>query len=288
MSGPRDGRWGSMVEIRELTEFVEAHPDNHTQRWRLAKKLYMAWEYRLALDHLCVLKERWETRVNVARYLSATYYRLGRYEDSERELLDAIQIWPDELALRQQLARVLEMAGKREEAAEAWQVVKELQPENPVAPQAVERLLAPPSDSPENRLGLTKSDSGIDLTAGMVCSSCGARNDVKNESCWQCGTFLARAATGATSPTPHPAERGANASSEWLWVLVGGLLTATLVTVGVYLTLSQWLESTAVPGDVDVPHSLHALLADALLLPRVVAGIAFIPVSYTHLRAHET
>ncbi len=89
-----------MTEIWDIQRYVEAHPEDSEQCWHLAKKLYMAWEYRLALDHLQVSQNDWSHRLNVRRYLSASYYRLGRDDEAATELNAAIIEWPDEIGLR--------------------------------------------------------------------------------------------------------------------------------------------------------------------------------------------
>jgi len=94
-----------MAELWDIAHDVEAHPDDYEKRWKLAKKLYAAWEYRLALEHLLILKNEWNSKANVLRYLGATYYRLGRYDESTKELYDAIKLWPEEVGLYEQLAR---------------------------------------------------------------------------------------------------------------------------------------------------------------------------------------
>ena len=66
-----------MAETWELTQYVEAHPDNKGQRWRLAKKLYGEEDYRLAVEHLQILSNEWKDKSGVPRYLAATYMRLG-------------------------------------------------------------------------------------------------------------------------------------------------------------------------------------------------------------------
>ena len=66
-----------MADMWEVAQYVESHPDDNDQRWRLAKKFYMASEFRLALEHLSVLKTDWPDRINIRRYLAATQYRLG-------------------------------------------------------------------------------------------------------------------------------------------------------------------------------------------------------------------
>ena len=37
-----------MADVWDVARYVESHPDDTDQRWRLAKKLYMAWEFRIA------------------------------------------------------------------------------------------------------------------------------------------------------------------------------------------------------------------------------------------------
>lgn len=140
-----------MAEIWDIARYVEANPDDHEQRWRLAKKLYTAWEYRLALEHLQVLKNEGQERINILRYLAATYYRLGRYEEATRELKEAIAIWPDEIGIYEQLARVLEIAGDNLGAAAMWEKVQELDPHHPMAAHAAARLRSSTSDTEKKK-----------------------------------------------------------------------------------------------------------------------------------------
>lgn len=129
-----------MADIWDIARYVEANPDDHEQRWRLAKKLYTAWEYRLALEHLQILKNEGPKRINILRYLGATYYRVGRYEESIRELETAISEWPEEIGLYEQLARVLEIAGNHPKAADMWEKALALDPHHPMAAHAAARL----------------------------------------------------------------------------------------------------------------------------------------------------
>jgi len=142
-----------MAEIWDIARYVEANPDDHEQRWRLAKKLYTAWEYRLALEHLQILKNEGQERINILRYLAATYYRLGRYEEASKELRNAIEIWPSEIGLYEQLARVLEIAGQHLPAAEMWEKVLELDPHHPMAAHSGARLRSIPAGA-EKKKGL--------------------------------------------------------------------------------------------------------------------------------------
>lgn len=140
-----------MADIWDIARYVEANPDDHEQRWRLAKKLYTAWEYRLALEHLQILKNEGPHRINILRYLGATYYRLGRYEEAIKELRTAIDNWPDELGLYEQLARVLEIAGDHEEAAAMWDMTLELDPHHPMAAHAAARLRSSQPDTDKKK-----------------------------------------------------------------------------------------------------------------------------------------
>ena len=116
-----------MTDPWDLARYLEEHPDDHEQRWRLAKKLYASWEYRHALEHLQVLQKEWKRHINVNRYLAATLYRLGRYDEAVKELREAVFEWPREVVLHEQLARVLEVAGAKEEAAGVWEQILELE-----------------------------------------------------------------------------------------------------------------------------------------------------------------
>lgn len=140
-----------MADIWDIARYVEANPDDHEQRWRLAKKLYTAWEYRLALEHLQILKNEGPNRINILRYLGATYYRLGRYEEAIRELEGAVAQWPEEIGLFEQLARVLEIAGNHEKAADMWDKTLELDPHHPMAAHAASRLRSSTPDTAKKK-----------------------------------------------------------------------------------------------------------------------------------------
>ena len=140
-----------MAEIWDIARYVEANPDDHEQRWRLAKKLYTAWEYRLALEHLQILRDEGQERINILRYLAATYYRLGRYDEAQAELKNAISIWPDEIGLYEQLARVLEIAGDHIGAAQEWEKVLSLDPHHPMAAHAAARLRSSTSETDKKK-----------------------------------------------------------------------------------------------------------------------------------------
>lgn len=223
-----------MAEIWDIARYVEANPEDHDQRWRLVKKLYSAWEYRLALEHLQVLKEAGVNRLNVLRYLGATYYRLGRYDEAVSELEQAIATWPNEVGLREQLARVLEVAGNRERAAEAWAEISEIDPQHPIAGSAVRRLSKRADDTPVRDLQIEDSDSGIDLRPGRVCPNCGAQNSEEFDRCWQCHASLVGPNDSGRIPVRAPA--GPLVSEEWLLLGLGGGAVVALA-LGVFMAL---------------------------------------------------
>ena len=87
------------------------------------------------------LSKEWAPKINVIRYLAATYYRLKRYSEAAAELLVGLQQWPEEIPLLEQLGRVLEMAGEYEGAAQVWQQVLEIDLNHPKATSRRDRLL---------------------------------------------------------------------------------------------------------------------------------------------------
>ncbi|MBI1321478.1 MAG: tetratricopeptide repeat protein [Candidatus Hydrogenedens sp.] len=236
------------TDIWELARYVEEHPMDHERRWQLAKKMYMAWEYRHALEHLQVLHNEWDERQNVVRYLAATYYRLGRYAESIKELESAIARWPQEIGLREQLARVLEVAGKRQEASSVWGEVANIQPDHPTANSAIRRLQSKPERTPQEDLGLTDSDSGIDLTVGVVCRECGAQNSAEEQRCWQCNAPISQqSSTIRRRPKQQEAPVSSGPSIETL-VTLTGIAGVIIAGVCVYLSVMLMLKDRTAFG----------------------------------------
>ncbi len=260
------------MDLNELAIHVEQHPDDHEKRWRLAKRLYMTWEYKQAQEHLQYLKEHWGTKLNVYRYLAATYYRLGRYDMALVELEDAVALWPDEIPLRQQLARVLEMAGHREDAANAWRDILEVNPDHPLARQSIERLSAPESEeSSRGELGLKESDSGIDLSAGLACSKCGAYNEYENEHCWQCNAVLVKTSAGGIEGTPRPEYRPIETAGRAM-IALRAFLAGVFVIVGLWLIIDGVQAPPLAEAGPDGNWTVDGALSEILLLPRAVSG----------------
>lgn len=111
------------MDVAELAAYIETHPDEHEQRWRLARALYKSMDYSAALAHLRVLHEQWEPYIYVERYLGAALYRLGEYEQAASVIENALVLWPDEVSLRQQLARIYEKSGQMEKASAVWRTL---------------------------------------------------------------------------------------------------------------------------------------------------------------------
>lgn len=255
------------MEIWDIARYVEDHPEDFDKRWRLAKKLYMAWEYRLALEHLLILKQEWQERVNVVRYLAATYYRLGRYDEATNELTQAIQKWPQEIGLHEQLARVHEIAGERAMAANAWETIQRLDPHHPIARSAVNRLRAKQDDTPISNLKLGESDSGIDLSPANVCPNCGAQNSDEFDRCWQCHAPL-EAGEDMLVPEPDEEEQ-ANLPMETL-VLVGGIFSLVLLFVDIFIAIQLlWFNQ---PSANYVPMSIWDVYTYEISATRVITG----------------
>lgn len=281
-----------MADVWDIAQYVEAHPDDYEQRWRLAKKLYLAWEYRLALEHLQVLKNEWEPRPNVRRYLGATLFRLQRYDDAIRELEDAVKQWPDDVPIRQQLARVLEAANKPKDAAQVWHDILEIEPdhdfgqtvltklkkpkqekrERPRRSSAKMRAIAAPDARPRSELGQSE----------VVCQNCGARNGPEFSECWQCHGSLAYA-------LPYePRNEGIHHTPVQLrenptpWVLFG-LGVVGLLSAGLYLTLVEMFPAAPPPVGSRIPTSVAEFFFFDMMMTRFVGGIVLViawPVAF--------
>lgn len=261
-----------MPTLDELQRHIEAHPNDHAERWRLAKKLYAACEYRQALEHLRLLKRDWKRRQNVCRYLAATYYRLGRYDDGIAELEFAIREWPDETGLREQVARIYEIAGRREEAKSVWEGILMMNPKHPMAERALERLRRPPEETPEDDLKLLESDSGIDLTPVIICPSCGAQNSEEFERCWQCRGALA----GRGDASPMSFEDARPPAYAQAARTVQGLLGVAAAAGAAYFTL-RYLAPQLTSGPRGVAaDTIGEALQYGLATPRAAAGITWL------------
>ncbi|HIJ72765.1 MAG TPA: hypothetical protein HPP83_01570 [Candidatus Hydrogenedentes bacterium] len=268
-----------MTDVWRIAEYVEEHPNDHAQRWRLAKKLYMAWEYRHALEHLQILRNEWEPNVHVARYLAATFYRLGRYDESIAELERAIDTWAEDIPLREQLARVLEVADRLPDAAAAWEKILEIDPEHSLAPRAVERLRTGTAKEVEIDFGLDEDDGGTGAEAALVCAECGAQNSREFERCWQCHAMLEAGTSSpaedeAPAPAPRPAVKPSEKAPFPAWLLGGGLSLVALVSCGIYLSLHHIAATDG--GAENVSRTMTDLLARELVQTHVILGLVLL------------
>ena len=277
-----------MSKIWDISQYVEANPEDYEQRWRLAKKLYMAGEYRLALEHLQVLKNNWKPKINVVRYLAATYYRINRYDESVKELNSAIEQWPDETPLREQLARMLEVADRDNEAAEVWKELLERDPGHSMARRALARLEEDRAeqakkDEPQGPVPVSPAASGGDsLQPGIVCPRCGAQNSEEFDRCWKChAPFLA--AGSVADEVDSFGDEGLRAliSPQVLSFLTGCVLLALLL-LAAWLTLRPMLFAAEEGAEATLPRTVQEFFAARLVMARLVVGLAVLvawPVS---------
>lgn len=258
-----------MSDLKELADYVVEHPEAYEFRWRLAKKLYMAWEYHEALRHLLILKKNWTRKLNVLRYLAATFYRLGRYDEAIAELQGIVAQWPNEVPVWEQLAKVFEVKGEQEQASRAWEEVLRLDPDHSIAGRAVRRLRAGPGATPRDELHLADSDSGINLSTGRTCANCGAQNSEEFDRCWQCHASLTLRPAPASARDPKESPSIAVV----LRPLIGGLVSVAAFSGAMYIALSQVPPG---PQDVFVPESVYDALGNTLFVPRAAVGAALL------------
>lgn len=282
-----------MADVWDIAQYVETHPDDHEQRWRLAKKLYLAWEYRLALEHLQVLKNEWEPRPNVRRYLGATLFRLQRYDDAIRELTEAAKLWPEDVPIRQQLARVLEAADRASEAADIWNEILEIEPDHEFGQDVLNKLRKPKRAAPERPR--RRSSTRVKAVAGpkaqprgefgqaeVVCQNCGARNGPEFSECWQCHGSLAYALPyepneDAAAPPPVPLHENPAP-----WVALGVAVVA-LLAGGLYLTMVEMFPPAPHPPGARIPDTLADFFFFDMMMTRFVGGIILVvawPVAF--------
>jgi hypothetical protein len=258
------------ADIEDLSQYVAVNPGDNARRWTLAKKLYMAWEYNDALKHLLILKKNGTKKLNVLRYLAATYYRLGLYNEAIAELQEITRLWPSEVAVWEQLARVYEIAGRTADAAHTWEQVVRISPAHPTAARSVQRLRSTSDDARREDLRLRDSDSGIDISPYRICQNCGAQNSDEFDRCWQCHGVLRD--EGPPIDSVHTAR--IPKSREWMWTFAGGMATVAAISFGLYITL------TAIRRiNHDIPSAygpVYDVLAESLLVPRLVCALVLL------------
>ncbi len=262
-------------DIWALKEQLEDAPDDHELRWVVAKQFYAACEYRHALEELQILRNEWQPRVNVVRFLAASYFRLGRYEESIRELRRAIETWPDELALREQLAKVLEVADQKQEAVKVWEALHQDDPKHPLAGRAAKRLrkqIEKEYQGASYDMGADHVDSGINLKPGQTCPKCGAQNALDTEVCWQCQAPIFSVRTPRPSRRPQPLGFPTPSNQRTLR-LAAGLVTGLLLAACVYLGLRDLAMMDNAPAT-----TLADLYTNALAPTRAIVGVTLLAV----------
>ncbi len=291
-----------MANIWDTAENVEKNPGDHSQRWRLAKQLYGAWEYDQALEHLLVLKKTGEPRLNERRFLAACLFRLGRHDEAVAELREAIELWPDEVGLQEQLTRVLESMGAHARAREVWEEIARKNPDHPLASKAITKLKrreaaeAQPAvagiraardmtgyegfrrDSKAFSSGGESDSSGPERPAGterntIACSACGAANVETAPRCWQCGGRIADDPFSEFDRTEDP-ETGVAFSPETL-SMAAIATVVVLLLLGLYLSLSML--GAAGQGGAGTPtHTVWELYERQIGYSRAITGLVAI------------
>ncbi|HOV74253.1 MAG TPA: hypothetical protein PK967_09815 [Candidatus Hydrogenedentes bacterium] len=290
-----------MTEIKDLVRFVNENPDDHESRWRLAKKLYMAGEYERVLEHLLFLQAHWVPKVNVRRYLGATYYRLKKYDEAVAELESAVEEWPDELPLREQLARVLEVAGRQAEADHVWQELARRDPSRMSLRDSDTPRMAPAPPEKKQDKPRQPGIAGAAQAMSRTCPSCGAQNTEGFERCWKCRTEfsdmdktidpftpvlsssgnIASAVYDPFVPTPSPdstprfrpvRQRTTNEAWHIPVATAGGLL----LLAGIYLTVAHLSELRAIESATTVYTTVHELFARRLAASHLIMGIVLL------------
>lgn len=266
-----------MSNVHDLRRYVKRHPDDRAQRWRLAKKLYMAGDFEDALSHLRVLRKHWPSKLNIARYLAATHYRMGNNTEAIRVLEKSLDAWPDELPIRQQLARALEAAGLHAAAARAWKEIITRQPNHPFAQEALKNLSGRQSAKPVS----------VPET-GRVCPSCGAENGDEFERCWQCHATLGAEeqsySTEPPAPSPfRPAISLIDLQDHTPVTITAIVMIFVAVAISAYCFTDAFTIRNAHPADLGGNATVYSVLATSLIPLRTSVAIIlaiFCPLAF--------
>lgn len=221
-----------MADVDEIRVYIESYPDDHDQRWRLARKLYDGRDYEAALAELLRLKTAWPDHVPLQRYLGATHYRLGQFAEAATVLEIAVSRNPGDVLLLEQLAKTYEGAGRRHRAIDTWKLVLKFDA-SPRATEALERLgIAENTPVPGTPLGTLQELSTHGDDTLMNCPHCGEANDMFSERCWRChGDF-------AVAPHHEPPSEAAPRRSPRVSPML--LLSIALAAVAIAVAGYQW------------------------------------------------
>lgn len=227
-----------MADIAEIRTYLASYPDDHQQRWRLARKLYEGGDYASALEELLRVREAWPDHLPLQRYIGATHYRLGQFAEAASVLERAVARNPGDVLLLEQLAKTYEGAGRRHKAIDTWKLVLKFDA-SPRAIEALERLGVGPNTPPPGAQASTLQELSTHGDDTLVnCPHCGEPNDMFSERCWQChGDFSVTplsVAPGAAPPTPTLVA----ARPRWRWAALALLVALGAAVAGIYDALS--------------------------------------------------
>ena len=255
-----------MADTWELTKFVEQHPENKDQRWRLAKKLYNERNYRMALEHLQILQNDWGDKSSVPRYLAATLMRLARFEEGVHVLEEAVKTWPNDAKLLEQLAVLYHACGNQEVAAITWAEVLVLEPEHAFAlkaSKAISREMRKDPDAP-----MPEQITSTPHQDAMPCPQCDADNQPEMLTCWSCGSSLDMVSDLAVEDSDDATD-----ARDWFPTLSKIIIVVGLVYIGYRINAVIKFETD--PAVLfTFPQTLSEFLFVDLLRTRLVIGIS--------------
>ncbi|MBW7864742.1 MAG: tetratricopeptide repeat protein [Candidatus Hydrogenedentes bacterium] len=264
-----------MTEIWDMADHLEHHPEDHEARWKMAKRLYAAWEYDQALEHLLILEREWEPRLNVGRYLAATLYRLGRNDEALKALETALDRWPEETTLREQMTRVLEGMGEYDRAGEVWGEILERQPDHPLGKKALARIARrkkAKADTDGKRPGGMAKSPGFFATT-KPCAHCGAANVEDAVACWQCGEPMGSDPFAAFDAATRQS-RTVSVSPETVSLIVVAAI-ALMALAGVFLTLRMIGVAGGTQEEAPI-RTVADLYARQIPASRILVGISMV------------
>lgn len=265
------------MNLLDLLDYVDKNPKDYEKRWKLAKKLYQNKDYTLALEHLIVLKNEWEPHINVYRFLSATLYRLGKFDECIEELKKALEKWDKEPGLYEQLGRALISAGKIEEAKKVYEKLVEICPDHKWAQSAITRI-----QSFLDKKHMRKTpfpfmfSSDFDLLPESICKRCGTENKGYIDRCWKCGESLT---LETTPPDLRSTEIHLNPlvmlTPEIISLLLG-LVTISFISVNIFMSIKFALENYK---SVHVSLTFWDIYRYELFPARVITSIVLLFIS---------
>lgn len=222
-----------MAEIDEIRVYLASYPDDHDQRWRLAKALYEKRDYSSALQELQRLKKAWHDHLPLQRFLGATHFRLGQFTEAASVLEIAVSRNPGDVLLLEQLARTYEGAGRRHRAIDTWKLVLKFDA-SPRAVEALDRLGVTANTPPPGAQASTLQELSTHGDDTLVnCPHCGEPNDMFSERCWRChGDF---AVTQIVPDAPQQDKTGPASPARWPGIVVAFALITTVIACLLWL-----------------------------------------------------